>query len=115
MPKQRFPSWNPQVGELALVPGNPANAHYVDKLTAKDVEAIKAGHRGYKPLRIHIKYGVSVGLIIAGETFDLIWWDDRRKAWCSSKGGSVKDLRSVMRIANAYCTKSVKLYMDAAP
>lgn len=51
---KRFPSWQPTVGERALVPGGPANAQYVDELSADDVAAIENGHRGYTPLQLQI-------------------------------------------------------------
>lgn len=52
--QKRFPDWNPEIGERALVPGGPGNAWYVAELREDDVKAIETGHRGYAPLRLEI-------------------------------------------------------------
>lgn len=98
-PKQkRFPSWRPQVGEKALVPGGPANAQYVAELNAQDVDAIEQGHRGYTPLRVRL-YWKDRGHT---ECFDLVQYDTHYKCWRSVRGGHAKTLSAVIRAANQY-------------
>lgn len=44
--------WNPESGELALVPGGPACQRYVAPLTDTERDAIVKGRKGYLPLFI---------------------------------------------------------------
>lgn len=61
--------WEPTVGELAWIPGTPANAVYMDYLTAEDVAAIKKGHAGYNPRFLDI--------LINGEVIDSLAYEGR--------------------------------------
>lgn len=77
--QKRFAIWNPQVGEKALVPGNPGNAMYVDVLDQSDVDAINNGHRGYMPMYLKI-----IGDTIShrhNEVIDIIYYDEPSRHW----------------------------------
>jgi len=102
--KKRFPSWNPKVGERALIPGGPACAQYVDALNEQDVNAIQAGHRGYTPLRVRI----TDNKIPVANT-DLLWYDENRQVWLSSGGGFAKTLKSALQLASQYFGKKVSI------
>lgn len=73
----RFLNWEPTDGEKALVPENPFSAPYVDSLTAEDVAVIRAGHRGYAPLRFYVvtKVERDEGRIQPGDVLELVFYD----------------------------------------
>lgn len=71
----RFKNWEPKEGEKALVPGGPGNASYVDALTADDVAAIQAGHRGYAPLRFYVVSKIARGYTLPDDVLELVMYD----------------------------------------
>jgi hypothetical protein len=95
MKKQRFPSWQPKMGERAIVPAGPAGRHYIDVLDAVDVAQIKAGHRGYMPLRVVVKAP-------DGRVLDGFVWSENYGFWENIVAGDARTLPVLLRAVRRY-------------
>lgn len=99
---KRFADWKPVAGEQALVPGGPANKHYVDTLTAAEAELICSGRRhGYLPLEFYVFAGDPKPIEYPAHCK---WVNDAWSVWISGAQnkyiGSIgaKDLPAVERL-----------------
>ena len=97
MKKQKFPDWDPVVGERALIPSGEVCA-----LTESDIDAIRSGHTGYYPLGIKIVDKAMLDTVYEskGYVIDILLYNEKTKDWWGV--ARVKDPSYALRAARRY-------------